>query len=125
MALSYRFIESQYWPFVAGAAIGQNVLVKISSSKLAVCGVNEVAIGTTCDATFADGDVVTVRLNSPAVIGQADGAITSGALVYQQASGQVSASSGSSAHVLGVALNDTTTSGDKIAYVPSGAEGIV
>ena len=113
------YVEGNHKAFTTGEAIGQHILVNIESGVIMICGVNEVAIGTT-DAAAASGAVVSVHLLSAAgtMFGVTDSSITGGAICYAQAAGKVSSSSATNAHVLGVAMA-SANSGDIIEFMPS------
>jgi len=116
-----QFIDGNYRTFAAGAAIEQHALVKLSSGKLAAAGLGEAFIGTLDQQSFADLDVVRVRLRTAAGTHKvvASGAFAAGALVYGRAAGRVDDISTTSAVLVGTALEAATTAGDIVEVVPS------
>lgn len=86
-----QYVETACKAFTAGAAIAKHLRVKLSAGKLAAAGVADQSIGTLEQASFADGDVVGVRLRTAqgTVKMVAAGAITAGAPVYAAAGGKV------------------------------------
>jgi hypothetical protein len=108
-----QFVETPTRTFTAGAAIAQHLRVKLSSGKLAVAGASDVELGTTEYASFADLDVVSVRLRTAEGTAKmtASEAITSGNPVYAAAGGKV-ASTGTV--YVGTALEAATADGDVI-----------
>ncbi len=113
-----QFVDGNVKAFTAGAAIGIHILVKIASGKLAVAGLDEEFIGSMTQASFADGDVVGVRLKSAAGthLCVAAGAFSQGARIYARAAGQVDDVS-TTAKGLGIALEAATASGDVVEVV--------
>jgi len=85
------FVETPTRTFTAGAALAQFLRVKLSSAKLAAAGIGDDDIGTIEREAFADLDVRDVRLTSAQGTRKmvAAGAITSGAKVFQAASGKI------------------------------------
>lgn len=79
--------------FTAGAAIAKWARVKLSAGKLAAAGAAEQALGVIENQTFADGDIVAVRLKTAQGTLKmiAGGSISVGDAVYGAASGKVSA----------------------------------
>jgi hypothetical protein len=108
-----QFVETGTRPFTAGAAIAQFLRVKLSSGKLAAAGASDVELGTMEVASFADLDVVSVRLRTAEGTAKmvASEAITSGNPVYAAAGGKV-ASTGTV--YVGTALEAATADGDVI-----------
>lgn len=108
------YFASPTRPFTAGAALEADRRVKLASGKLAYAGADDVELGTLETASFADGDVRTVNLNT----GQgtvrmiAAAAISAGADVYGAANGKVNDTGGSV--YIGVALTAATADGDVI-----------
>lgn len=108
------YVDPGYRTFVAGAAIGRHLRVKLTTGKLSLAGLgatdNLVELGTIEDAAFADGDVrnVSLRNKQGTVKMVASAAITLGASVYGAANGKISSSSSGSP--LGIALE--AASGD-------------
>lgn len=115
------YIDSCTKAFVAGGAIGANILVKLSAGVLAVAGASEVPIGVTEQAAFAAGDVISVRLlNSCGTIEMTAGAaITAGATVFGIANGKIDDADPSSGVKVGVALEAATANGDIIEVLPA------
>jgi len=113
-----QFVTERTKTFTAGAAIGENLRVKISSGVLAVAGVGAsdepVEIGTMEAPSFASGDKATVVLRSAqgTVKMVAAAAITAGAAVYGAASGQISSTS--SGNQIGIALEAAGAANDVI-----------
>jgi hypothetical protein len=102
--------------FVAGAAIGQHLRVKLTSGKLALAGASDTELGVTEIASFADGDHQSVRLRNSegTLVGIAAGAIAVGAEVFAAASGKID-DSGSVA--VGTALTAATADGDQVEWL--------
>ncbi len=109
-----QFVETACKAFTAGAAIAKHLRVKLSSGKLAAAGVSDQSIGTIEQASFADGDVVAVRLRTAqgTVKMVAAGAITAGANVYAAASGKID--DAVTPFPEGIALEAATADGDII-----------
>lgn len=113
-----QYVETPTKAFTAGAAIAKHLRVKLSSGKLAVAGVGAsdepVEIGTMEDASFADLDVVSVRLrNAQGTVKMvAAEAISAGVVVYGAASGKVADTS--SGAQIGIALEAALADGDVI-----------
>jgi hypothetical protein len=104
--------------FTAGAAIGQHLRVKLSSSKLAVAVLADgpgVELGTLEEASFADGDVRAVNpRNAPGSRKMvANAALAVGAKVYTAAAGKVGATA-TGAFLEGIALTASAADGDII-----------
>ncbi len=113
-----QYVEAPTKTFKAAAAIGAHILVKISSGKLAVCGVGEAPIGTIETEAFADLDVRSVRLLSAQGTqkGVAAGAFSAGAKLYTQAAGKID-DVVTSAIQIGVALEDAGAAGDIVEWM--------
>ena len=79
--------------FASGAAIAENIRVKLSSGVLQVAGSTERSIGTT-EAAVAIGATVSVRLRTSrgTVLMTAGGNINAGQDVYASSNGRVAAS---------------------------------
>jgi len=103
------YVETACRQFPAGAAIAQYLRVKYASSVLATASSTEQEVGTMEVASFASGDVVSVRLRTAQGTCKmvASEAITACAPIYAAASGKV-ASSGTV--LIGYAI--TAASGD-------------
>lgn len=114
-----QYVETPTKTFTAGAAIGKHILVKLSSSKLAVAGATEQPIGTLEDESFADGDVRAVRLLSAqgTIKCVAGAAVAEAAVVYGIAAGKVDDVADSNVRV-GIALEAATADGDIIEVLP-------
>lgn len=84
-------IDGNFRTWRASAALAQYVRVKLSSGKLAAAGIGDDDVGTLEEEAFADLDVRRVRLTNASGTRKmvAAGAITSGAKVYQAASGKI------------------------------------
>lgn len=104
--------------FTAGAALVQNRLVVLSAGVLDYADAYTPAIGTLEDTTFASGDVVGVRLipGEGTFKMMASAAITSGAYVYQAASGKID---DVGFIPVGIALEAASADGDIIEVLPS------
>jgi len=115
-----QYVETATKTFTAGAAISKHILVYLSSEVLQVAGLATQPIGTTENATFASGDLVSVRLLSAQGTIQcvASGTFSQGALVYGRADGKIDDISTSSAVKIGMALEAATASGDIIEVLP-------
>ena len=104
--------------FIAGAAIAQYLRVKLSAGKLAVAVLADgpgVELGTLEEASFADGDIRTVRSrNHPGSRKMvANAAIAVGAQVFTAAAGKVGATA-TGAFREGIALTAAAADGDVI-----------
>lgn len=110
--------------FTAGAAFIAHALVQLSSGKVIenTATATHNPIGVAEFAADADGDIVSVRLlNSDGTIEMvASGAITSGADVYADADGKISALPAAAAtyRKIGIALEAATADGDIIEVLP-------
>ncbi len=104
--------------FSAGAALVQNRLVILSSGVLQYADAYTTAIGTLEDTTFASGEYVGVRLlpGEGTFKMMAAAAITSGAYVYQAASGKID---DVGFIPVGIALEAASADGDLIEVLPS------
>jgi len=118
-----QFVDGNVKAFTAGAAIGIHVLVKIASGKLAVAGLGDEYIGSMTQASFADGDVVGVRLKSAAGTHKlvAAGAFAQGARVYSRAAGEVDDVS-TGAKGCGIALEAAAAADDVVEVVMDDGE---
>ena len=107
--------------FKAGAAIAANLLVKLSSGKLAVAGLGDDPIGVLEVKAFADGDMVAVTLlNAQGTVKMvAAAAVTAAAKVYGRAAGQVDDDSATSAVFVGRAMEAAAAQGDLFEVMPS------
>lgn len=105
------FVEADVRQFTAGAAIAQYLRVKLSAGKLAKAGSTDVELGTMTVASFADGDVVGVRLRTAegTSLMVAAAAITAGNPCYAGANGKVDASG---TILMGIALSAASADGD-------------
>jgi hypothetical protein len=112
-----QYVESPTKAFTAGAAIGPFLRVKLSSGKLAAAVATDVEIGTTERASFADGDIVAVRLRTAQGTRKmvAAGAITAGNPVYAAAAGKIDAAG---TVYCGTALEEATADNDVIEVLP-------
>jgi len=110
-----QYVNGNVKTFTAGGAIAVDLLVKISSGKLAVAGLLDEILGTMEAASFADGDVASVRLKSAAGTHScvSENAIAEGAAVYGRAGGKVDDVS-TGATRLGIALEAATAANDVI-----------
>lgn len=113
-----QYIDGSVRSFVAGAAIGKNIRVILTAGKLAVAAAGATdftfELGTTTEESFADGDVIGVRLrNAPGTRKCiCYSAVAAGAVVYGAANGYVDdAVSGAQ---LGIAMEACTTTLDVI-----------
>ena len=115
-----QIVETSTKCFTAGTAIGVGVLVKLSSSKLAVAGLADQPVGVMEEASFADGDLRSVRLLSAkgTIKCKAAAAVSEGAVVYGRADGLVDDDSSSSAIQIGVALEAASAKNDLIEVLP-------
>ena len=115
--------ETGILTFVAGAAIAPNTRVVLTAGKLAVAGITDRELGTLEERSFADGDVVAVRLRN--VQGSrkmiANAALAVGAQCFTAASGKVGASA-STAYREGIVLTASAADGDliEVATDPDG-----
>lgn len=117
-----QWVDGNTRTFTAGAAIAENLRVKLSSSKLAAAGLAEAEIGTVTRETFADLDLVAVRLRTANGTAKmvASAAISADATVYTAAAGKISSTQGTGAYEIGTALEAATADGDVIEVLRSG-----
>ncbi len=117
-------VDSNEKSFTADAAIGLNKLVKKTATGIAVCGIDEHAIGSATREAFAAGDTISVKLASGSGTHKvvASAALAEGADVFTAASGKVGASA-STAYRVGVLLEAAGADGDvvEMIYVNDGA----
>lgn len=115
-----QYVEGSSKSFTAGAAIGQHILVKVTSNALSVAGLAEEPIGTIEEASFASGDIRSVRLLSckGTIRCVASGAFSQGAVVYGRALGKVDDIATSSAVRIGIALEAATAANDVVEVLP-------
>lgn len=108
-----QFVETPTRTFTAGAAIARHLRVKLSSGKLAAAGSTDHELGTMEQPSFADLDVVAVRLRTAQGTCKmvASEAITAGDPVYAAASGKIAASG---TVLIGIALEAATANNDVI-----------
>lgn len=115
--------ESGDSTFTAGGAIAQHLRVILSSGVLATAGITDRELGTLNEASFASGDIRSVRLrNAPGTRKMvANAAIAVGAQVYTAAAGKVGASA-STAYREGIALTASAADGEliEVATDPDG-----
>ena len=111
-----QFYNEPCRAFTAGAAIAKHLRVKLSSGKLAVAGLADKEIGTLEEASFADGDVRTVRLRTAegTIKMVAAEAMSAGAAVYTAASGKVADTATATSYLVGTTLEAATADGDVI-----------
>ena len=111
--------EGNAQTFVAGAAIEQHARVKLTSGKLALAGAADRGIGTTRRQSLADGDHVSVLLNSaPGTrLYVASAAIAANAEVEAAASGRVATLAAGTS--LGTCLTAAAAAGDVIEVAPA------
>lgn len=109
-----QFVETPTKMFTANGAIDQYRRVKLSSGKVAVSGATDPDIGTIERETFADGDVVAVRLMNAQGTRKmvAADSFSAGAALYGAASGKVSDTANE--NFIGTALEAATTDGDVV-----------
>lgn len=112
-----QMFETACRPFEAGAALSQHRRVKLSAGKLAYAGAGDVSIGTLEKPSFADGDIVAVRMRHAQGTQKmvASEAISLGAYVYGAADGKVAASGGA---IEGIALEAAGANNDVIEVLP-------
>lgn len=111
-----QYVDTSERTFEAGAAIAENLRVKLASGVLAVAGIADRELGTMFNASFASGDKVAVRLRTTNGTTKfvAAGAIAVGADVYTAASGKVNDVAASTSYLLGTALEAAAADGDVI-----------
>ena len=116
-----QYVEGNTKSFIAGAAIGKHILVKLSSGKLAVAGATDEPLGSLEDESFADLDRRAVRLRSCAGSMKcvAGAAVAEMAVVYCKANGKVDDAADSSKR-LGIAMEAAGADGDFIEVMPCG-----
>ena len=117
-----EIVETPTKTFTAGAAIGQHILVKLSSAKLAVAGTTDVPIGTLLAESFADGDRRAVRLLSSqgTIKCVAAAAIAEGVSVYGKAAGKIDDANINDEIHIGISLEAAAAAGDIIEVMPRG-----
>lgn len=117
------YVDTPTRTFTAGAALGADLRVVLSSGKLALAGINDVELGTMEAAVFADLDLASVRLNTARGTSRfiAAAAIAVGADVYGAASGKVNDVGGGA--YIGVALSAAAGDGEVIEVLRLPAPG--
>ena len=110
--------DTGFHTFEAGAAIAQHLRVKLSGGKLAVAVLADgpgVELGTMEEASFADGDMRSVRARNFIGIRKmiANAALAVGVKLYTAAAGKVGATA-SGAFLEGIALTASAADGDII-----------
>jgi hypothetical protein len=115
-----QYNETGIKTFTASGAITANTLVKLSSAGVvATAGLAEAPIGVALETVATTKDVAVKLLNTQGTVKiMTDDAVTVGALVYGQASGKCDDASGSSAVIIGRALEAATADGDIIEVIP-------
>ena len=120
-----QYVECGAKSFEAGAAIGANLRVVLSSGVLAAAGATDSELGTLLDASFASGDMRTVRLTSAQGTTKmvAAGAISLNADVWGAASGKIN--DVANGNYIGKALEAATADGDviEVLRLPRQADG--
>lgn len=108
-----QFVETPTRAFTAGAALALFLRVKLTAGKLAAAGSTDHELGTMEKPSFADLDVVAVRLRTAQGTCKmvASEAITAGNAVYAAASGKIAASG---TVLIGIALEAATANNDVI-----------
>lgn len=109
----------------AGTAVAKNRLVAINASTGVAdyCGLTGVPIGSSMDDVDA-GELQGVRLLTAGTHELvADGAVTRGAVVFNAASGKISATQGTGARAVGIALVAAAADGDVICVAPLVGQG--
>lgn len=104
--------------FQVSAALGQDLLVRLSAGKLALCAAASTdCLGTTLRETFAADKHVAIRplQDDGTHRGIAAGVIAVGAIVYQAANGQID---DAGTVIRGIALTAATAAGDVVVYMP-------
>ncbi len=106
--------------FVAGEAITQHAIVKLSAGEIFESDATNIPIGSANIAAFNSGELIPVDLLSGGgtIKCIAADAITQGAVVYNQANGEVDDSSANSALKVGIALDTATAANDIIEVLP-------
>ena len=110
-------------PFKAGAAIGQNRLVKLDSTAgrvVVTSAITDAAIGVSTISAAAANDLVAVQTSGVAKL-VASGPVSLGDEVMPtgSGSGKVVTSSGATARSIGIALEAAGADGDVIAVLLS------
>lgn len=116
-----NFANVSLLPFKAGAAIGQNRLVKQDSTAgqvVVTTAITEAVVGVATIAAAAAGDQVTVQYSGVAKC-VASAAISLGAQVMPtvSGSGKVATAAGATAVSCGIALEAATADGDVISVL--------
>lgn len=116
--------DTPFLTFTAGGAISQYLRVKLSTGKLAAAGAEDEDVGTIEEASFADGDIVTVRAwNAEGTRKMvASGSISQFAKVYGAASGKISATA--NGKPIGIAMQAASNDGDWIEVYVIPATGL-
>lgn len=112
-----QYVETPTRAFTAGAAIGKHLRVKLTAGVLAAAGSTDVELGTLEDASFASGDIRSVRLRTAQGTRKmvAVAAITAGNPAYAAASGKIDASG---TVYVGTALETSSADNDVIEVLP-------
>ncbi len=113
-----QYVETPCRTFVAGGAIAAGARVKLTAGKTALCGLDELGIGTQETQSFADGDYVGVRLwNAQGTRKMiAGGGFALGAAVYGAANGKID--DVSTLAVIGTALEAASGDGSIVEVAP-------
>jgi len=112
-----QYVDTNTKTFEADAAISQYARVKLESDgKIVTAGLADKDIGTACEAAFAAGDKIAVKLRTAAGthVCLASEALAAGATVYTEASGKVQDTAQATAFQVGTALEAATADGDEI-----------
>lgn len=121
-----EYLDNSVGTFQADGSLSEGLLVKVNSSgKVTIANTADQPIGSVIindfisGRTIGDGDKVAIRfLSSPGIHNLvAAGAVTVGAKVYTTDDGKVSATAGTGASLVGVALSATGSSGGAIKVV--------
>ena len=112
-----QYFDTNTRPFTADAAIAQHARVILESDgRIVAAGLAEKEVGTACEAAFAAGDVIAVKLRTGAGTHKmiAVEALAIGATVYTETAGKVQDTAQATAFQVGTALEAATADGDII-----------
>lgn len=113
------YVDTNTKSFAVDAAIARYLLVQktANAGEVALAGAADTPIGSTCEDTFAAGDMTAVKLLSgagtlPCIASEA---IASGGDVFAAANGKVA---GTGTVQVGVAIGSSGADGDQIEVLP-------
>lgn len=111
-----QYVDGNTKTFIANAALGKYLRVKLSTGELVAAGATELELGTLEEAAIAADDLAAVRLltASGTCMVVAAGAVSQGAALYTAASGKVNDVYVEGCYFIGYALEAAGADGDVI-----------